>query len=375
MSGRDSGINEIQLRVVQVNGIKMRIAEQGDAAKPLVLLMHGWPESWMSWRSQLPALAHAGYHAVAPDMRGYGGTEAPQEVSSYDCEHIAKDMLALLDVLGKQCYALVGHDWGAILVWCLGLLRPKDFPRLCAMSVPPSFIASPTPPVSEGMSRVYRDNFFYILYHNEYNGQYGAAWPNDGNATTGPAELEYDEDPEATLRRLYLSGATGTSGLKSIELSKPLISDPKRSAGGLLGRFPVPKAGFSMPAWLPETTFQQYVAEFQRAGFRGGVNYYRNIDRNWRLTRSAWDAARGKIHQPCMFIAGQLDSVVLMSGGKKQIKQQLENICTDLRGCVYIPDCGHWNTQEKTAETNHALLDFLEKSRDISSQDELRSRL
>eukprot|EP00931_Biecheleriopsis_adriatica_P086673 TRINITY_DN61286_c0_g1_i1.p1 TRINITY_DN61286_c0_g1~~TRINITY_DN61286_c0_g1_i1.p1 ORF type:complete len:376 (+),score=69.20 TRINITY_DN61286_c0_g1_i1:55-1182(+) len=356
---------EARLRTVHVNGINLRIAEQGDPAKPLVLLMHGWPESWMSWRAQLPALAAAGYHAVAPDMRGYGGSDAPKDARAYDCETIAKDLLELLTLLGKPCYALVGHDWRALLVWHIGLLHPQAFPRLCAMSVPPTLLLSPVLPVAEGMARKFKDNFWYVLYHNEHEGKYGTAWPPEAGAAAGPAEQEYDADPEAALRRLYLSGALGTSGLKGIKFSPPSISDRKRSAGGFIQRLPVPDG--SMPDWLPESVFQQYVAEYRRAGFRGGVNYYRNIDRNWHLTRQAFAEAKGKLYQPFLFIAGALDNVLAGSGGPEKAREQVEAVCENLHGCVYIPDCGHWNTQEKPEETNRALLDFLEQSRSLSA--------
>lgn len=362
---------ETILRTVQANGLQMQIAEQGDPKAPLVLLMHGWPETWYSWRHQLPALAAAGFHAVAPDMRGYGGTEVPTEVASYDCESIARDMLALLDVLGKPCYALVGHDWGAILVWPLGLLHPTRFPRLCAMSVPPTFLVSPAEPIEGVFGPTFGDKFNYILFANEFDGRYGKAWPvgrEDSDCVRGLAETSYDSDPDAFLRALYLSGAKMTTAVQALPFDAPKVTDLRRdAAASLLDRTATPSGGAAagMPPWLSEEDLQEYVGNYRRTGFRGGLCYYRCIDRNWHITKGPLAAAGRKLHQPTLFVAGKQDMVLAISGGEKGAKKAVEQLCSDARGFVFIDDCGHWNTQEKPQETNAALIDFLNSTKDV----------
>ncbi|CAE7041303.1 ephA [Symbiodinium sp. CCMP2456] len=356
----------------QVGDLRMRVAEQGDPAtcleakkaNPLVLLVHGWPECWFSWRWQLPALAEAGYYAVAPDMPGYGGTDSPKEVARYDSRSIGKDLLSLLGALGKDCYALVGHDWGALHVWLIGSLFPEAFPRLCAMSVPPHILHGQRPPVVELAAR-HGPNFNYIVYHNEYT-RYGESWPvHDPSAVSGPADQEYDADPENFLLRIYLSGALGTSEVKAIPLEADRNKDLKRSSGGCRTRLPQPVRGAPLPSWLPRPALDRFVDEFRKSGFRGGLNYYRCLDRNWAQVQEPLKKRGRKVLQPLLFIAGELDNVIHTNGGMEASTAVLRKTCADLRGIVYIPDCGHWNTQEKPHETNVALIGFLDSTKDL----------
>ncbi|CAE7527141.1 ephA [Symbiodinium natans] len=350
---------------IQVNRLRLRVAEQGDPANPLVLLIHGWPECWFSWRWQLPALAKAGYYAVAPDMPGYGGSDSPKEVARYDSKQIGQDMLALLEALGKPCYALVGHDWGALHVWLLGSMHPEAFPRLCAMSVPPNLLLSKRPPVAN-LTSMHGDYFNYIAYHNEYK-RYGETWPvDDPTAVSGPADQEYDSDPENFLLRCYLSGAWGTSQVKAIPFEAGRNKDPKRASGGFLDRLPQPRPGAPLPSWLPRPALDRFVDEFRKSGFRGGVNYYRCLDRSWTQAQESLKKTGRKVLQPLLFIAGELDMVIETNGGMEGSTAALRRACADLRGVVYIPDCGHWNTQEKPHETNAALLGFLAATKDLS---------
>ncbi|CAE7255578.1 ephA [Symbiodinium pilosum] len=350
----------------EVNELRMRVAEQGDPANPLVLLIHGWPECWFSWRWQLPALAKAGYYAVAPDMPGFGGSDSPKEVARYDAIHIGQDMLALLKALGKTCYALVGHDWGALHVWNLGCLHPEAFPRLCPMSVPPAYMYSHRPP-AVGLAARFGEHFNYILYHNEHT-RYGETWPTDNPAAvSGPADQEYDADPEDVLLRIYLSGAFGTSQVNAIPLEADYNKDSKRSSGGLRTRIPRPAKGAHLPSWLPRPALDRFVDEFRKSGFRGGVNYYRCLDRNWVQTKEPLKKTGGKIQQPVLFVAGELDNVIRTNGGMEASTASLRLSCTDLRRVVFIKDCGHWNTQEKPEETNAALIQFLHATKDLSA--------
>lgn len=316
------------MRTVRTNGIRLRIAEAGSG--PLVILVHGWPESWYAWRHQLSALSAAGYRVVAPDMRGYGGSDKPGPVEAYDIHQVTADLAGLVDALGEESAVLVGHDWGAIVCWHAVQLHPSKFTALAAMSVP--YGGRERAPPVQSMKAAYKDNFFYILYFQE----------------PGVAEAEFDADPRGILSRLYLS----PDSLRSA----PTITDPKMSAGGWIGRMGAPTA---LPSWLRAADLDYLVEEYRRSGFRGGINYYRNFDRNWATTPQLEGA---KIRQPVIFLAGEKDSVIARAGppSVERLTAQMSRVCTDFRGVVLFPDTGHWLQQERPAEVNSALLGFLQ---------------
>lgn len=323
---RASPVEGVSLRFIESNGIRMRIAEAGEG--PLVLFAHGWPESWYSWRHQLQALAAAGYHAVAPDMRGYGETDKPTTVSDYDIVHTAGDMVGVLDALGEETAIMVGHDWGAIVAWNSVLLHPERFTAVIAMSVPlrPRGPQKPT----ERMKATYGDNFYYILYHNE---------------SGGVAEAEYDSDPRGILSRMYLSPDSPRQA--------PTITNRKRSAGGWIGRRGAP---LGLPNWLTAADLDYYVSQFEHAGFRGGVNYYRNMDRNWEITEHL-DGASIKV--PALFIAGERDGVI-SGASADELENTMASKVSNLE-VLLIPGIGHWVQQEAAEATNAAMLEFLNK--------------
>ncbi len=323
-----SPVEGVTLRHIQSNGITMRIAEAGQGnSGPLVLFAHGWPESWYSWRHQLVALAAAGYRVVAPDMRGYGGTDAPELTEDYDVITIAADLTGVLDALGEETAVLVGHDWGAIVAWQTALLHPHRFSALVAMSVP--YGGRPARSPMEDWREAYGENFFYILYHNEPG---------------GIAEAEYDADPRGLLSRLYLSPDSPRE--------PKLITDPRAAAGGWIGRLGAAKA---LPSWLQQEDLDYVVDEFTRAGFRGGINYYRNFERNWELTESI---GRDTLKMPTLFIAGSEDSVIAHAN-EERLSGAMSKIAEDFRGVKLFPGIGHWVQQEAPEATNAALLDFL----------------
>jgi pimeloyl-ACP methyl ester carboxylesterase len=319
----EAGAKEPTLRYIQSNGIKMRIAEMGSG--PLVILVHGWPESWYSWRHQLPALAAAGYRAVAPDMRGYGKTDKPQAVEAYDIHQVTADLVGIIDALGEKSAMLVGHDWGAIVAWQAVLLHPQRFTSLVAMSVPYSGRGQQS--IVQGLQRTLGDNFYYILYFQE----------------PGVAEKEFDADPRGILSRLYLSPDSPREA--------PVVTDPKRAAGGWIPRLGAPKG---LPSWLTQTELDYYVNEFKESGFRGGINYYRNFHRNWETTPQLSGV---QVKVPVLFIAGEKDSVI-RGATAEGLTTSMKNAVPDLRGVKLFPNAGHWVQQEKAAETNAAMLEF-----------------
>jgi len=313
-----------RMRTVEANGIKMRIAEMGKG--PLVIFLHGFPESWYSWRHQLPAVAQAGFHAVAPDLRGYGKSDKPANVDEYDIHHLTADVVGLIDALGQKTAVVVGHDWGALVAWNAVLLHPDRFTGVMAMSVPYGGRSAASP--LETMKKTYGDNFYYILYFQE----------------PGVAEAEFDKQPREFLSRLYLSPDSPRD--------PPEITDSKRSAGGWTGRMGASKG---LPSWLTQADLDYYVNEFTESGFRGGINFYRNFHRNWETTPQLADR---KINVPAAFIAGDRDGVI-RGATAEQLTASMSRVNTDFRGVTLIPSAGHWVQQERPKETNAALLAFL----------------
>ena len=316
-------MREPQLQTLQINGIRMRVAEQGSG--PLVLFCHGWPESWYSWRHQLAALAAAGYRAVAPDMRGYGGTDAPPAIEQYTMLHLVGDMVELVKALGEQQAVIVGHDWGAPVAWTSALLRPDLFRAVVGMSVPftpPGKIDLLSALEAQGVTT------FYMQYFQ----------------TPGVAEAELERDVAASLRRIYFSG----SG-----------DGPERATFGVLA----PGAGVlsntvdpaTLPAWLPPEDIAFYAGEFRRAGFRGGLNWYRNLRRSWELLMP-WRGC--VIRQPSLFIAGARDNVLKFPASQAQIDAYPRTL-PGLRGGHILEGAGHWIQRERADAVNALLLGFL----------------
>jgi pimeloyl-ACP methyl ester carboxylesterase len=314
----------ISHRTIETNGLRMRIAEQGTG--PLVLMCHGFPESWYSWRHQLPALAAAGFHAVAPDMRGYGGTDAPEAIDQYTLLHLVGDMVGVLDALGESTAVIAGHDWGAPVAWHAALLRPDRFRGVVGLSVPfrPRGTVRPTTVMPQT-----DDAIFYQLYFQE----------------PGVAEAELERDPRATIRKLLFTGSGDSPGREA-----GIGMVPRR--GGFLDHAVTPDA---LPGWISEADIDVFAAEFKRTGFRGGLNWYRNIDRNWSLLAGF---AGARVMPPALYVAGDRDLVVSFRG-MDQLLPNLSKFIPNLRGTVMLPGCGHWTQQERPAEVNAALLDFL----------------
>jgi len=317
-------MNDIQFSSIESNGLTLRLAEAGSG--PLVLLIHGWPESWYSWRHQLSALAAQGYHAVAPDMRGYGDSSAPANSADYRIDTLAADVVGIVDHFSQQKATLVGHDWGSMVVWHAALFHPDRFNGVIGMSVPYGGRAKVAP--LESFKAAMGDNFFYILYHNEPG---------------GVAEAEYDRNPRGILSRLYASPDTPRA--------PAVVTDPKRSAGGWIDRLGEP---LERPGWLTEADLDYYVDEFTRSGFRGGVNYYRNFDTNWEITADLDPI----IQIPSAFISGAAD-VVIGGASQEALTTMMTPVMSDFRGVTLIPEMGHWVQQEAPAETDAAIIEFL----------------
>lgn len=333
--GQDGGtMGQPTQRIVEANNIRINIAEQGRG--PLVLLCHGFPETWYSWRHQLGALAAAGFHAVAPDMRGYGRSDRPEAIDQYTIFHLVGDLIGVLDALVAKSAVVVGHDVGASVAWQAAQMRPDRVRAVVGLSVPfrPRATVRPT----SAMPRT-ADAEFYMLYFQE----------------PGVAEAEFELDPRATLRNM-LYGASGDGVAAARAAAAASGAAPNLAMVPKGGRFMRgPGAPATLPAWLTETDIDFYAGEFRRTGFRGPLGYYRNLDRNWEIQAALSGA---QVTVPALYIAGDRDFMV-SAPGMDQLIANLKHFVPALRRVQMLPGCGHWTQQERAGEVNAALLEFL----------------
>jgi len=322
---------QFQHRSITTNGIKMHVAEAGSG--PLVVMCHGFPESWYSWRHQLAALAEAGFHAVAPDMRGYGQTESPEAIDQFTLFHLVGDVIGVLDALGESEAVIVGHDWGAPVAWHAALIRPDRFRGVVGLSVPYRPRQAGTARPTSLMPQT-ADAIFYQLYFQQ----------------PGVAEAEFERDHRQTVRSLLYAASGEARASPQVQGGGGAGMVPR--VAGFLGGRPSPSV---LPAWITEADVDFYAHEFRRAGFRGGLNWYRNIDKNWELL-APWIGA--KVVVPALYIAGDRD-LVLAFRGMDQLLPALKHFVPNLRETIILSGCGHWTQQERPQEVNAAVIKFL----------------
>jgi pimeloyl-ACP methyl ester carboxylesterase len=312
---------EIAHRFVTTNGIRMHYAEAGSG--PRVLMCHGFPESWYSWRHQLRALADAGLHVIAPDMRGYGQTDRPREVEAYDIFQLTGDLVGLVNALGAEPVVIVGHDWGAWITQAAALLRPDLFRAVALLSVP--FL--PRGPISPSQweQQKYPGKIFYQQMFR------------------APGSEQFFE---ADVRGTIVNALYSASGEPPPDQRWKFAVDPAEAASVIP---PVSRK----PGFVTEADIEFFVGEFKRTGFVGGLNYYRNVDRNWSLTPFL-DGA--KLRQPTLFIAGDRDGVLGFWG--EEVAAMERNV-PNLKKKVILPGVGHWTQQERPDEVNRLLIEFV----------------
>jgi pimeloyl-ACP methyl ester carboxylesterase len=310
---------EFEHRFVETNGIRMHYVEAGSG--PLVVMLHGFPESWYSWRHQLPALAAAGFRAVAPDLRGYGQTDQPPSLEAYDIFQLAGDIVGLINALGGAPAIIVGHDWGSWITSQTAVLRPDLFRAVALLSVP--YMVRKSMNQSEWEQKTYPGKIFY-----------------QAMLRSPQAEQVFAADVRASLLR----GLYGLSGETSPEERWSPVTDPNA---------PAPAVTPKLPSWLPEQDLDFLTGEFKRAGFTGGLNYYRNMDRNWALTPFLNGV---KLPQPTLFIGGEADPVNDFAGGEIEA---MTSTVPNLKKSVMLPGVGHWVQQEAPDEVNRLLVEFL----------------
>jgi pimeloyl-ACP methyl ester carboxylesterase len=287
------------------DGIELHVAEHGDSDAPVLVLLHGFPELGYSWRHQIPALAEAGYHLMVPDLRGFGLSDAPEDLDGYAVDVLARDVLALLDAAGAERGVVIGHDWGADVAWKTAWMHPERIAAVAGLSVPFAPRA-PAPPME--LMRRHLGEDFYMVWFQE----------------PGVAERALSENVRRTLASTHVWDPTWAE-----QEDRP-----------------------PTPAFMTEDELGVYVESFERTGFTGGLSYYRNIDRNWELTAHLEDR---RIEQPALFLTGERDPV-----RRFMPAEMMNDWVTDLRAGVIVPGAGHWVNQEAPQAVNEALLEWLE---------------
>jgi soluble epoxide hydrolase/lipid-phosphate phosphatase len=282
-----------QHRFVDTNGIRMHYVEQGDGFP--VLFLHGFPELWYSWRYQIPALADAGFRAIAPDMRGYGETDKPEGIEAYDIHHLVADMIGLLDALDLPRAVIVGHDWGGVIIWQMALMHPERVERVISLNTPFTRRSRRRP--TEAYKELPDGRFNYILYFQE----------------PGRAESDIEPDIESWLDTTIRGIAT--------------------------------EQGF-----ITGDTIKVFADAFRKGGFTGPLNYYRNIDRNWETT--AYLEGR-QVTMPTLMICAENDPILIPQSAQR-MPEYIPDLTTHL-----IKNCGHWTQQEQPDEVNRLILEFL----------------
>ncbi|MCV7280816.1 alpha/beta hydrolase [Mycolicibacterium flavescens] len=315
-------------RFVETNGVRLRVLEAGRRGAPLVVLAHGFPELAFSWRHQIPALAEAGFHVLAPDQRGYGRSSAPEAVEAYDVVALCGDVVGLLDDVGAEKAVIVGHDFGGVVAWAAPLLHPDRFAGVIGVSAPP--VPRSRVPTTQAFRRIFGEKFFYVLYYQQ----------------VGPADAELNRDPATSMRKLFASTAESSGGLVAEQMTRP-------GPEGFLARLPDPGG---LPEWISDDEFDVYVTEFTRTGFTPALNWYRCFDRNWELTAPERLPA-ATIAVPAMFVGGSEDPTLAYTP-----RHRAREIVVGEYREVLIDGAGHWVPQERPAEVNAALVEFLTRS-------------
>ncbi|WP_351237232.1 alpha/beta hydrolase [Streptomyces sp. NPDC002133] len=311
-------------RLVSSPAGRTHLVEQGSG--PVVLLLHGFPESWYAWRHQLPVLAAAGYRAVAIDVRGYGRSSKPEEIDAYRMLELVEDNVAVVDALGEESAIVIGHDWGATIAATSALVRPDAFRAVGLLSVPYTPPGGPKP--SDIFAQMGGTEEFYVSYFQQ----------------PGRAEAEMEPDVRGWLTGFY-------AALSADTMPAPSAPDPHfvNRGGELRDRFPTDR----LPVWLSDHDLDVYAGEFERTGMTGALNRYRNMDRDWE---DLADFDGTPITQPSLFIGGGLDaSTTWLEGAIMAHPTTLPGLAAS----HILDGCGHFIQQERPMETNQLLTDWL----------------
>jgi pimeloyl-ACP methyl ester carboxylesterase len=308
---------------LKANGITLRAVVEGRG--PLCILVHGWPEGWYSWRHQIAPLVAAGYQVCVPDVRGYGGSDKPQAIEAYDLATLSADVVGLIDALGADQAILIGHDWGAPITWTTSIVHRERVRAAIGLSVP--HFGRGSQPTIDTLRAIFANRFFYQIYFQQ----------------PGPAERELEADVRTALRKIYFGGSGELS-----DAERGGFSDTPASGGMLDGMFD------RMPSWLTEQDLDYFASEFERSGFRGPLNRYRNYERDWATLPQLSE----HITQPSLFITGTRDPVLRFIPGMDML-EFMTPFYDDLRGKITLEGVGHWTQQERPEAVTRAILEFL----------------
>ncbi len=316
-----------EFRTVDAGEVRIRVAVEGEG--PLVLMVHGFPESWFSWRHQIGPIAEAGFTAAAMDVRGYGGSDKPQPIEAYAMERLTADVAGVAQALqpGRPAI-LIGHDWGAPIVWNTALTRPQSVRAVAGLSVP--YLGVPSRPFTEVFDALFtqRGRFFYQAWFQK----------------VGPPEAEAQADVRGFLRKFYYA----------ISGDAPPGAWPQKPADATLLEGLIDPDPF--PAWLTENELDYYVSEFRESGFRGPINRYRNHERDFAWLQDFKDRV---IEQPSLFIGGTSDPASTAFGGIADPVAAMRPFAPNLVAGHMLEGCGHWTQQERPDEVTAILLDWL----------------
>ncbi|MGE0598029.1 MAG: alpha/beta fold hydrolase [Dehalococcoidia bacterium] len=313
--------------LVERKDVRLRVFHAGHG--PLVVLLHGFPELAYSWRHQFAPLVAAGFRVAAPDQRGYGGSSSPPNIEEFSLEELAADVVAVIDHFGEQSAVVIGHDWGAPVAWRTALRYPERVHAVGSLSVPHAKRSS-RPPL-ELMREVVGPGFIhYVDYFQE----------------PGRVELEFEADVRASLLG-FMWSICGDAPRE--ERFKPILTN-----GRFLDSIVVPP---DLPKWLTAEDLEVYTTEFRRTGFRGGLNWYRNMTRNWEESANLGDV----VQQPAFFVTGSRDPA-----RNPTAMAHLLEVAPNLLIAEVLEDCGHWTQQERPERVSELLTEFVQATADGS---------
>jgi pimeloyl-ACP methyl ester carboxylesterase len=315
-------MNKYNFRTIETNGVHLNTVVEGQG--PLVILLHGWPQCWYLWRHQIEPLVKAGFQVAVPNQRGYNGGDAPEEIEAYDILHLTGDVVGIADALGHETFIVVGHDWGAPVAWNTALLYEERVNAVVGMSIP--YFRYPIGALTKQEN--FGDNFWYMAYFQK----------------PGIAEAEFETDIRCSLRKIYYSA--------SASAPEGIFLNPKPSTSGFLDGLTDPE---QLPKGMTQEDLDYYVEQYKHSGFRGNLNWYRNLDRNMEITPQL---SGKKISQPALFIAGEKDPVLKFPGVSLDTMTEL---VPNLKQQVIVPGAGHWVPIEYPQKVNEALLGFLKE--------------
>ena len=326
----------MEFKFIDTNGITLRAAVEGEG--PLIIMVHGCPESWFSWRRQIPVIAEAGYKVVAIDVRGYGGSDKPHAIEEYTLKKIGADIVGIIDFFEEDQAILIGHDWGGPIVWYTSLLNENRISAVAGLSVPyfPQREVSPL----DAFEVIYKDKFFYQLYFQK----------------EGVAESEFEPDLRKYLESTYFS--IDARGMKK-QFENPLNAMNK----GPNTKYLDDVVEFeSYPDWINKDEMNYLINEFENSGMRGPLNRYRAQKIDFEELKDFRDK---KLKQPAALMVGSLDPVNFFIGDgykdTEHLKEVFEPVYENLIKTELINDVGHWTQQEAPEEVNRFLIDFLKQ--------------